>query len=67
MIVNYNKCCQCGEQKKEKDLLIFWVNNCKFSKCKDCFQKNLVSNSQTHPESLLENIQIPNKINNSEK
>ena len=63
MIVNYNKCCQCGEQKKEKDLLIFWVNNCKFSKCKDCFQKNLVSNSQTHPESLLENIQIPNKIN----
>ena len=63
MIVNNNKCCQCGEQKKEKELLIFSVNNCKFSQCKDCFQKNLSSKSKTVPESSQENKENPNKSN----
>ena len=50
MIENYPKCCQCKELKKEEDLLAYYVNNCKFTICKKCFEKNLPSNPQSFPD-----------------
>jgi hypothetical protein len=47
MIENYQKCCQCKEHKKEEDILTYYENNTKFSICKNCFEKNLLSNHQT--------------------
>ena len=63
MMANSNKCCQCGELKKEDELLIFYEDNCKFFHCKDCLQKNMESKSQYLPKSLQENNSNTNKNN----
>ena len=63
MMANSNKCCQCGELKKEDELLIFYEDNCKFFHCKDCLQKNMESKSQSLPKSLQENNSNTNKNN----
>ena len=63
MMANSNKCCQCGELKKEDELLIFYEDNYKFFHCKDCLQKNMESKSQSLPKSLQENNSNTNKNN----
>lgn len=61
MIENYPKCCQCGQVRKEEEILAYFVNNSKFYLCKMCFEKNLITNSQ----SIKDNPQ-PNDTNLSQ-
>ena len=48
MTDNFSKCCHCGDLKKEEELLAYFVNNCKFTLCKNCFDKNIISNNKSY-------------------
>ena len=63
MIDNFNKCCQCGEHKKEEDISIYNSNKTKFFQCKNCSQKNLITEPKIKTDILLINKNNLDKTN----
>jgi len=63
MIDNFNKCCQCGEHKKEEDISIYNSNKTKFFQCKNCSQKNLITEPKIKTDILLINKTNIDKTN----
>ena len=56
MASNSNKCSQCEEHKKEKDLLLEHNNNNKIFKYKNYFHKDGATKSHDHRENMFEKI-----------
>ena len=63
MIDNFNKCCQCGIQRKEEDILTYYSDKTKLFQCKNCLQKNLSKEPQISPDFLSNDKTKFDKIN----
>ena len=67
MIDNFNKCCECGIQNKEEDIITNNSNKTKPFQCKNCFQKNLLKESQIIPDLLANDKEKINIILKNDK
>ena len=58
MIESSSNCSHCGVLKKKEEILTYFENNCKFTLCKKCFDKNIIS----HNASILDNSACNNSL-----
>ena len=58
MIESPTNCSHCGVLKKKEEILTYFENNCKFTLCKKCFDKNIIS----HNASILDNSACNNSL-----
>ena len=63
MTDNFSKCCHCGDLKKKEELLAYFANNCKFTLCKICFDKNIISNTNSYRKNSPSNNEHISQFN----